>query len=108
MIVKVAMRAHHDQNVVREVSLPDTFRGKGRTKVELLEAVFRCGQNDFQPVEGICSVSVGDVIVLDAELGFGRYHLITNTGFNRLTEQQHMAIGSMSVDERRLQMMELV
>lgn len=102
MIVKVAMLAHHENNVIRDVEIEwdDKWDNTGR-HIELLGAVFRMGQNDFQPVPGICSVSIGDVIILDAALGFGVYHLVCSMGFADISEQQYISYGRLGLEDRK-------
>lgn len=64
---------------VREVMVPDgEVPPLGREGVdELLEAVFRYGQNDVQPMPECYSLSVGDVIELDD----GRRFVVGGFGF---------------------------
>jgi hypothetical protein len=47
--------------------------------VQILDLVFRYGQNDFQPVKGLPSVSVGDVV----RLGNASWR-VASMGFTRL------------------------
>lgn len=71
--------------VVREVEL-DRPVADYTSEERLLSDVFRLGQNDFQPQQK-CSVSVGDVIVLDTKLGEARksrYFRIASCGFDRI------------------------
>ena len=102
MIVKVAMLANHENNVIRDVEIEwdDKFDNTGRHE-ELLNKVFKMGQNDFQPVPGICSVSIGDVIILDAAWGFGVYHMVCSTGFADISEQQYISYGRLGLEDRR-------
>jgi hypothetical protein len=46
------------------------------------DAAFQFGQNDFQPVEGCYSVSVGDVIVIDFEDGTTERRAVEPVGFS--------------------------
>ena len=61
-------------NTVRSTPILSNGNGTARSArignkdpKSLLEAVFYYGQNDFQPVPGICSVSVDDVVLLDGK-----------------------------------------
>jgi hypothetical protein len=73
MIVKAHQTAFHrgDGPVkVRPIDIPNSeiraidaeALGEGTVMDAILELAFRYGQNDFQPVPGCYSVSVGDVI----------------------------------------------
>ena len=102
MIVKVAMLANHEDNVIRDVEIEwdDKWNNEGR-HIGLLCRVFVNGQNCFQPVPGICSVSIGDVIILDAAWGFGVYHLVCSTGFADISEQRYISYGRLGLEDRR-------
>lgn len=69
----------------REIEIPDHMsrRRPGepieRYRSRLLSAAFTCGQNDFQPREGLPSVSVGDVIAL-----MGEHYRVMSVGFRNL------------------------
>ena len=64
MKFNVHMVAFHNPIRVREVS-PDIHELKACScNADILEAIFKYGQNDFQPQTGFCSVSVGDVVEL--------------------------------------------
>lgn len=51
--------------------------------LETLEAIFMYGQNDFQPVAGKPSVSVGDVIEFERKL-----YLVKPVGFAEITTEE--------------------
>jgi hypothetical protein len=79
---------------IRDVTIPDDSK-------TVLEDVFRLGQNDFQPSNTHCSVSVGDVIDLgeDADV---RYHLVCPAGFKDMTLELFSHYKSLSKDGRRM------
>ena len=85
MNVKFVMLAFHDSRpghvITRDVEVHDELRGQTEL---LLEEAFQHGQNEFQPVPGVCSVSVGDVA-----LHAGRYWLVTAMGFTEISREQY-------------------
>lgn len=100
MIFNVRMIAHHDVNTVRPVYVPAYAH---KTVEDLLDDVFKYGQNDF--VCGpdaevirrtICSVSVGDVI----ELPVGGDYLVKPIGFQMLVSPDYENYKKMSLDDR--------
>jgi len=66
---------------VRVVEVPDHEIKKNKGEKEILESVFRWGQNDFQP-QPMPSVSVGDVIGLPS----GKRYQVEAVGFRELKE----------------------
>ena len=57
---------HYEPPRTREVEVPnDELTGSIEHDLEL---IFRYGQNDFQPIPGIYSVSVGDVVEYNDQL----------------------------------------
>jgi len=54
----------HPHLCFRNVNVPLSAFEKASDVHALLELIFECGQNDFQPVPDRCSVSTGDVVVL--------------------------------------------
>jgi hypothetical protein len=78
MIYKVHMLAFMDGEI-REVVISDDFL-PCHTK-ELLELIYRFGQNDFQPVENRCSVSIGDVAEID-----GKFHICKSLGWEEISD----------------------
>ena len=90
MLVQVRMLAFHDENdpKFREVTIPDDADNP-------LEAVYYYGQNDFQPVENCCSLSVGDVIFYENEK-----FLISPLGFYKLSETEFNELESLERRER--------
>jgi hypothetical protein len=71
--------------VVREIEIPDS---------EILELAFRYGQNDFQPVDGIRSVSVGDIV----ELPNGRQHVVAPFGFLNVPTEKRVTRSALTRD----------
>lgn len=62
MVFEVELRAFRDGEI-REVNVPEEVFNELETNNEVLEAVFKFGQNDFQP-KNQPSVSMGDVIII--------------------------------------------
>lgn len=90
MIVRVFMLANQPtEGVIRRVSIPDDTLPEN-----VLDATFKWGQNDFQNVPGVCSVSMGDVIWLhrdefDKVVGDkDEYHLVAACGFDKMTPEE--------------------
>ncbi len=80
MKVQVLMLANQpNAGVVREVEIPDDTPDK-----QVLDKVFEMGQNDFQPIPKIVSVSMGDVIIKVDQLGETPYLIIAG-GFRKLS-----------------------
>ena len=94
MIVKVHMLAFQDDDRLRPVDIPDEI-AKGLNAAGLLEAVFQRGQNDFQPVHNCCSVSVGDVAVIDDE-----FWVCAPAGWKHLTAAEFVAYKQLPQHER--------
>jgi len=102
MIFDVEIQPHRGGHgfVTRHVHVPDAetaYPAGGPLPVnDLLDAVFRNGQNDFQPLP--CpSVSVGDVICIPSPTLLHETHryLVVSMGFERLADdrsarEQHM------------------
>jgi len=65
MTVLVELRAfrNEDGSELRSVEVPNILIEKETTVIDILEHVFKYGQNDFQP-KNQRSVSVGDVVRL--------------------------------------------
>jgi hypothetical protein len=95
MIFPVRMMAFHGSDVVRSVDLPINSI-EAMPQDDLLDLIYKYGQNDFQPVEKICSVSVGDVI----ELPNGENHLVVSFGFRRLDKKEYDEYRTMDRDAR--------
>ena len=65
------------KGTIREVDVPDD-----EVEDDLLELVYKYGQNDFQP-RPIQSVSVGDVVELE-----DGYHVCCNTGWRLVSKEE--------------------
>jgi len=63
---------------VREINIPDHEADGGN----VLELAFKYGQNDFQPVAGISSLSVGDIVNIEAN-GELEQHLVLGCGWHK-------------------------
>jgi len=87
------MLAFQDKGMIREVDIPDDeYDESGH--MEILELVFKYGQNDFQPRQ--CpSVSVGDVAQID-----GKYYVCSGVGWRSVTKSEFNEMsGNRSVAE---------
>lgn len=104
MKIKVHMLAFEDRPKVREVTLPDCieeadFSGEEKRLQQLLDEVYRLGQNDFAigPEKNTtCSVSVGDVI----ELPDRRLFVVASCGFNEINATQLIELVKMDRRDR--------
>jgi len=76
-VYDVHMYAFHETPVIRKVDITPGLGEVQPEQNELLELIFKYGQNDFQPVSGRYSVSVGDVV----ELHDGSLHMVGGVGF---------------------------
>lgn len=83
MKINVRMLAFMDGEI-REVNLPDDEFARCEGTLDVLSLTFRYGQNDFQPINDRCSVSVGDVIEYD-----GGLYVVCTTGFRKLSQQEY-------------------
>jgi len=87
MLVIVELLAFPTRGLFRLVAIPlPVEEAKKRPLLEVLETVFKYGQNDIQPRVGCCSVSTGDVIELCIDKK--ELYVITSCGFKQLTEQE--------------------
>ena len=107
MQVKVHMLAFYEEgDKIRLVDVPDNevegcaTSDKALAIQDVLELVFKYGQNMFQPQQ-ICSVSVGDVVELE-----GRYFLVRGCGFGELSEDELLRAKSMDRRERQIWVLE--
>lgn len=81
MVVMVRMLAFMDGEL-RPVTIPDE-ECQGKSVEELLGVVYYYGQNDFQPIPKRCSVSVGDVALLQ-----GKFWIVARAGWDELTPDE--------------------
>lgn len=90
-VFEVEMVAFKDighEHGIRRVDVPDKEYKAAKTDEEILDLVYKWGQNDFQRRD--CpSVSVGDVIHLKGE----RY-LVSSMGFKRLEKGEEGGMGA--------------
>lgn len=95
MKFKVYMAAFMGAGVVRVVDVPDGELQQATSRAEVMDLVFRHGQNDFQPVKDRCSVSTGDVIWIpflcpphvSAEAWAPGYWMVAMSGFEQITDE---------------------
>lgn len=87
MNIKAYLTAFHSEDdkgqvKVRPIRVPQTILAglDSEDTNALLNEAFRYGQNDFQPVEGCYSLSVGDVVELDP----ARRYRVASFGFKPL------------------------
>lgn len=82
-IINVHMLAFHEtsEQKVRPVKI---IHGPTMTNDDILNAVWRNGQNEVQNVPRTCSVSIGDVV----ELPDKSLHRIATEGFRPMTAEQ--------------------
>lgn len=79
--------AIHDgpETKVRPIEIPQDEIPMGTSRDAILERAFFYGQNDFQPREGFCSVSCGDVIEITVTLASGpsrsSFYRVVGCGF---------------------------
>jgi hypothetical protein len=95
MIFPVRMMAFHGSDTVRSVDIPTKYV-EDMDQADLLDWIYKYGQNDFQAVPNICSVSVGDVI----ELPNGENHMVVSIGFRRLKKKEYEDYRQMDRDAR--------
>jgi len=76
---------------VREVNIPDSTPHD-----YVLEEVFYWGQNDFQPVKGCYSVSVGDIICWN-----DKKIMVMAVGFEELSDTDYQEYTALPDAERR-------
>ena len=91
MKVWVFLTAFLTSEFCRPVEVEDGLEGE-----DLLDAVFKFGQNDFQP-KPYPSVSVRDLILLPN----GEWHIVDPIGFRQLTDKE--AMRHMRKEDRRNQ-----
>ena len=79
MKIKVQMLAFCEPGTIREVDIPQNEV----TSTNILDLVFKYGQNDFQP-QKCPSVSVGDIIELGNDL-----FVVCPFGFHKVTNEEY-------------------
>lgn len=80
--VNVDMLAFGEENQIREVDVPVNVVNKCANESQILDVIYRLGQNDFQ-LKPCPSVSAGDVIHLNDKL-----FIVCNMGFKVITKEQ--------------------
>jgi hypothetical protein len=93
MEVSVEMWAFEDGRI-RTVVIPDEKIREEAPHNGILELVFYYGQNEIQPL-GICSVSVGDVVLLN-----GKRFRCAISGWEELDEEAYLRLVMMSKEKR--------
>ncbi len=82
--INVHMLAFHDYEV-RPVDVPThEYEAMKDDDLAVADSVYYYGQNDFQPNDHICSVSMGDVI----ELPNGNLYMVMPVGFEKISSRQ--------------------
>ena len=92
MIVNVRMLAFMDGEL-RPVDVPDA-QVRSDTH-QMLEQVYYFGQNDFQPVPKRCSVSIGDVALLN-----GKFYIVRTCGWAEISPRDLEAYEKLDVRDR--------
>ena len=84
MIIPVYMLAFNDdKEMIRAVEIPDEeYKEANGITNQILELVFKYGQNDFQPKQ-MPSVSVGDVVKF-----FNQYFMVKEAGYEELSKEE--------------------
>ena len=98
MLIKTHLLAFEEDRI-RMVEIDDGFKAS-ISVTDVLEEVFKMGQNDFQPQE-MPSLSVGDVVELD-ETCYKKYWLIMSAGWKNLTEEEYEAYKQIPIPERAI------
>ncbi len=90
MEINVEMWAFQD-GILREVDVPDEEL-TGCIEKDL-ELVFRYGQNEIQPQNKMCGVSVGDIIVMPVEEDL-EYWKVEPVGFVKVARKEAIELVS--------------
>lgn len=98
MIFKVEMLAFMEPGTIREVDIPDDEYNPNKPVFTRLDQVFHWGQNDFQPIAGKCSVSVGDVIQMD-----GHKFRVDSASFHQFTDEDYQSYLAMDRGQRMME-----
>jgi hypothetical protein len=93
-VVKVELWALMS-GAIREVKLPDM--PDDASVEDILDATWHWGQNDFQAVKDRCSVSMGDVVLLDNE----RY-IVAMMGFHKMSDDEYQRYIKLSPQGRAM------
>ncbi len=93
----VQMLAFQPEFCKRTVEVPDDEVSDD--VMELLDLIFKYGQNEIQPVTGICSVSSGDVIEIQSPIQTHLY-LVQTLGFEKLTPEEYNNYRSLNREDR--------
>lgn len=80
MKYKAYMTAFKTKADIRIVEIPNEAI-KDKSKAEILELIYKHGQNEFQPMPNP-SISVGDIIELE-----GRYFMVRPFGFSEISKE---------------------
>ncbi len=104
MKIKVYLTGDSDKTALRLVDVPTNEYeslqlfgdGSDADRERFYDLVFKYGQNDFQPVPGVRSLMVGDLIHFDDS-----YVLIQSFGFKKLTDEEVTEYLEMTPDDRR-------
>jgi len=91
MKFQVQMLAFQPEFCRRTVDVPDSELATASLASPLakLSLIFKYGQNEFQNVPGICSVSCGDVIEIPIDGGNIELYLVKACGFHKLTGAEY-------------------
>jgi hypothetical protein len=96
MIVKLYGSTQHGE--VRTVMVPnDAFSG---TLTDVMDAIFKHGQNDVQPVPHTYSVSMGDIIPLWNPDGSTAHYRVQSSGFKLLSADQFEYYSNLPLNRR--------
>lgn len=93
MIIPVHMFAFAndgDRGVVRMVNIPDAEfeKAEAESVMNALDLIFKYGQNDFQNIPYMPSISAGDVIGMYK----GAYWMVMGVGWKALTKEEFDAL----------------
>ena len=94
--VDVELLSSMDNEMTRTVVIPE--RRDLLSVDQLLELVFVYGQNDFQPVRHRCSVSCGDVALIDRN----QRYLCAGMGWLAITEEWYQDYLAVPRQDRQL------
>ena len=79
-----AFAAEGDRSKVRMVNIPDDeYMESAGVPIQVLEYVFKYGQNEYQPLRNFPSVSVGDAAEFD-----GKYYMCAPMGWDEMSKDE--------------------